>query len=147
MTPTGALLTLGGLFVLYEGFRFMSVKQMNLSLATVDASQQGLTTNVQLGIKVDNPTQWQNTIDGIEGDIYANGNYLGHASVLGPVEIPAFRTSNIPLGLSISDLSLASILLAIIAGTAKNAVVNVKGKVRADGLPFSIPIDLTYQII
>ena len=66
MTPTGAFLTLTGLFVLYEGFRFLSVKQMNLSLSSVDAAQDNLTTNVQLGIKVANPTQWTNTIHLLE---------------------------------------------------------------------------------
>jgi len=147
MTTGGALLTLGGVFLLYEGFRFLAVKQMSMSLASVDASQNGLTTNVQLGVKIDNPSQWSNTIDGLQGDIYANGTYLGHASVLGPIPIPAHQSSVIPLGLSLSDLSLASIILAIIAGTAKNAVVNFKGALNADGIPFAIPVDITYQLI
>jgi hypothetical protein len=147
MNTAGAILAMGGLIVGYEALRFLSVKEMSFSLASLDADQQGLTTNVQLGVRVDNPTAWSNTIDGLDGDVFANGRYLGHATVLGPIPIPSYMTSIIPLSLSLSDVSLAAVVLAIFAGTSLQAIMNFKGKVKADGLPFAVPLDLTYQIV
>jgi len=154
MTTAGVLLTIGGIFVAYEAVRFLSVKELSFSLASLNASQQGLTTDVQLAVRVDNPTAWSNTIDSLQGDIFANGRYLGHATVLGPIEIPSFAGMSaerppalIPLILSLSDLSLAAIVLGIFSGTSMQAVMNFKGKVAADGIPIPIPVDLTYQVL
>jgi hypothetical protein len=67
--------------------------------------------------------------------------------VLGPIPITAHQTTIIPLTLGLSDLSLASVILSIFAGTVQQAAVNFKGKVSADGIPIAIPVDLTYQIL
>lgn len=154
MTLTGAFLTLGGAFAAYETFRFLSVKEMSFSLATVQASQSAFTTNVVLGVNVTNPSTWSNTLDGLDGDIYANGNFIGHASVLGPIPVPAYAgrdianpPTTIPIHLSLSDVSMAAIILSIIAGTTAKAEITFVGRVLADGIPWALPVDITYQVL
>ncbi len=154
MNLTGALLTLGGVYLAFQGFRFLSVKDMSFSLATVNASQQGLTTNVTLNININNPSNWSNTLDGLDGDIYANGTFIGHASVLGPIVIPAYAgkdfsnpPAKVDINLNLADLSLAAIIFSIFAGSTTQAMVNFQGHVLADSIPIKIPLNLTYQVV
>jgi LEA14-like dessication related protein len=147
VNTTGAVLLLGGVFLAYEAVRFMAVKEMTFSLASLDAGQNGLTTDLSIGVQVDNPSNFTNTIDSLIGDVYNNDRYIGHAAVIGPIPLPAKSSTKVPVSLQVSDLALVASILALFANKPSNQVITFKGNLLADGIPLTIPLNISYQIV
>lgn len=136
---------LTGGYLAYQVVRGMAIQKMDFSLQGISASQDFLTTNVKLKLRITNPTGQTNTLDNLYGNIYANGQYLGYASLPAQIVIGPNGQTDAEIGVAISDLSLLGLMISIASGAASNAVINFTGTAIVDKLIF--PVNLSYKVI
>jgi LEA14-like dessication related protein len=141
----GVWLLLGGAVLLY----FVGVPGAVVSKLvfvengmTIDATNP-LQINILLSILVQNPTSGSITLNSLAGSFSINGSNAGNVSDFNPTVIPPNSQTPITLNLTVSDYSIAAIILAYINSGSTSIVVGLTATANINNAPF--PVNLSFQ--
>lgn len=116
-------------------------KNLNFAIKGIDIDWKKKVASVD--IRLINPTKTPITVNSIVCDLLVQGEAIGTVRYLKDTIIAGQAETILRLPVTVNPVSIASLLITILASKSKTVETRVKGVVGSEGL--LIPIDITYS--